>query len=79
MAGKKNPAFPLCKSPEIKTVYNLIRLIKMVVCIIALFVFTMGRYRMTEAHGKILKGISGALMLALGLLMLLYPEALIFN
>jgi len=59
-------------------IYNAAYIVPLAV-IIALFVFTMGRYRMTEAHGKILKGISGALMLALGLLMLLYPEALIFN
>lgn len=59
-------------------VYNAAYIVPLAV-IIALFVFTMGRYRMTEAHGKILKGLSGALMLALGLLMLLKPEALMFN
>lgn len=59
-------------------VYNVAYIVPLA-AIIALFVFTMGRYRMTEAHGKILKGLSGALMLALGLLMLLKPEALIFN
>lgn len=59
-------------------VYNAAYIVPLAV-IIALFVFTMGRYRMTETHGKILKGLSGALMLALGLLMLLKPEALMFN
>ena len=59
-------------------VYNAAYIVPLAL-IIALFVFTMGRYRMTEAHGKLLKGISGALMLALGLLMLFKPEALIFN
>ncbi len=59
-------------------VYNAAYIVPLAL-IIALFVFTMGRYRMTETHGRILKGLSGALMLALGLLMLLNPEALIFN
>ncbi len=59
-------------------VYNAAYIVPLAL-IVSLFVFTMGRYRMTEAHGKILKGISGALMLALGLLMLLRPEILIFN
>jgi hypothetical protein len=59
-------------------VYNVAYIVPLAF-IIALFVFTTGRYRMTEAHGKILKGISGALMLALGVLMLLKPEAMIFK
>lgn len=59
-------------------VYNAAYIVPLAL-IIALFVFTMGRYRMTEAHGKLLKGISGALMLALGLLMLFRPEALMLN
>lgn len=59
-------------------VYNAAYIVPLAL-IVSLFVFTMGRYRMTEAHGKILKGLSGALMLALGLLMLLRPEILIFN
>jgi cytochrome c biogenesis protein CcdA len=59
-------------------VYNVAYIVPLAF-IIALFIFTTGRYHMTETHGKILKGISGALMLALGLLMLLKPEAMIFN
>lgn len=59
-------------------VYNAAYIVPLAL-IIALFVCTAGRYHMTEAHGKILKGISGALMLALGVLMLLKPEAMIFN
>lgn len=45
--------------------------------IVSVFVCTMGRYRMTESHGKVLKGVSGALLLLLGLMMLLRPEALL--
>ncbi|MGD9642726.1 MAG: hypothetical protein AB7V08_08310 [Elusimicrobiales bacterium] len=59
-------------------VYNAAYVVPLAL-IVSLFACTMGRYRMTEAHGKILKGVSGALMLALGLLMLLRPEALILN
>lgn len=56
-------------------VYNLAYVVPLAV-IVTLFVLTMGRYKMTEAHGKILKAISGLLMLLLGALMLFKPEAL---
>lgn len=59
-------------------IYNIAYIVPLA-AIVAIFVLTMGRYKMTENHGKILKGISGALMLALGLLMLLKPEALMLK
>ncbi len=59
-------------------VYNAAYVIPLVV-IVSLFVFTMGRYKMTEIHGKVLKGISGVLMFILGLLMIFSPEALLLN
>lgn len=59
-------------------VYNIAYIIPLAM-IVLLFVFTAGRYKMTERHGKILKGISGALMLALGLIMVLRPEVLMIK
>jgi cytochrome c biogenesis protein CcdA len=59
-------------------VYNAAYVIPLLL-IVSLFILTMGRYRMTESHGKLLKGISGVLMLLLGLLMLFRPEALLLN
>lgn len=47
--------------------------------IVAVFVITMGRYKMTETHAKVLKGISGILMLLLGLLMAFKPELLVLS
>jgi len=47
--------------------------------IVSVFVCTMGRYRMTEKHGKALKAVSGTLLLLLGLMMLLKPEALLLG
>ncbi len=57
-------------------VYNAAYIVPLAL-IVSVFVCTMGRYRMTESHGKVLKGVSGALLLLLGLLMLLKPEALL--
>ncbi|HOI42356.1 MAG TPA: hypothetical protein PK523_05365 [Elusimicrobiales bacterium] len=56
-------------------VYNLAYVVPLAV-IVTLFVLTMGRYKMTEGHGKILKAISGVLMLLLGALMIFKPEVL---
>ncbi|MCX5783751.1 MAG: hypothetical protein NTW04_04870 [Elusimicrobia bacterium] len=57
-------------------VYNIAYIVPLAM-IVAVFVFTMGRYTMTEAHAKTLKAISGILMLLLGLLMVFKPEALV--
>lgn len=60
------------------TVYNAAYVVPLAL-IVSVFVCTMGRYRMAESHGKLLKGISGSLLLLLGLLMLLRPEALLLG
>jgi len=59
-------------------VYNAAYVIPLAI-IVSLFVFTMGRYKMTETHGKVLKGISGVLMFILGLLMIFKPEIMMMN
>lgn len=57
-------------------VYNAAYVIPLAL-IVSLFVCTMGRYKMTEAHGRALKGISGVLMFLLGVLMIVRPELLL--
>ncbi len=59
-------------------VYNAAYVIPLAV-IVSLFVCTLGRYKMTETHGKALKGVSGVLMLILGLLLMFKPEILMMN
>ncbi|MCK4247977.1 MAG: hypothetical protein KAX04_05505, partial [Methanomicrobia archaeon] len=56
--------------------YNIIYVIPLFI-IVMVFVITMGRRKLSERQGRILKLISGALMLILGLLLLLKPEILI--
>lgn len=56
--------------------YNIVYVIPLFV-IVMIFVFTMGRRKVSEKQGRILKLISGSLMLALGLLLILAPELLI--
>jgi thiol-disulfide isomerase/thioredoxin len=57
-------------------VYNIIYVIPLFV-IVMVFVVTMGRRKVTERQGRILKLFSGALMLLLGVLLILSPELLI--
>jgi thiol-disulfide isomerase/thioredoxin len=57
--------------------YNLLYIVPLAV-IVALFVFTMGKFKFKEGHAKILKFISGALMIILGLLLIFAPQALTF-
>jgi len=57
--------------------YNTVYVVPLAV-IVAVFAYTMGAHRFTDKHGKILKIISGALMLALGLILLLNPSLLSF-
>jgi cytochrome c biogenesis protein CcdA len=57
--------------------YNIVYIIPLFI-IVLVFVFTMGRHKFTEKQGKILKLISGILMLLLGLIMLIRPELLNF-
>lgn len=55
--------------------YNLIYVIPLA-AIVALFAATMGTKKFTERQGRVLKLIGGALMLALGLLLIFAPEVL---
>lgn len=55
--------------------YNLIYVIPLLL-IVLLFVATLGSRRLKESEGRILKLLSGLMMLALGLLLLLAPERL---
>ncbi|MFA5162457.1 MAG: hypothetical protein WC421_09440 [Elusimicrobiales bacterium] len=57
-------------------IYNIAYVIPLA-AIVGAFVFTLGRFRMTETHAKVLKAVSGILMLLLGLLMVLRPDALV--
>jgi cytochrome c biogenesis protein CcdA len=57
--------------------YNIIYVVPLFV-IVTVFVLTMGRHKFTEKQGKLLKLISGLLMLTLGLIMLIRPELLNF-
>jgi len=47
--------------------------------IVILFVLTMGKYRFQEKHAKILKLVSGSLMIVLGVILILKPELLVFS
>lgn len=58
--------------------YNIIYILPLAV-IVLVFTWTMGAHRFTETQGKILKLISGLLMLILGLILLIKPELLIFG
>jgi len=56
--------------------YNIIYVIPLLI-IVMIFVLTMGRRKLSENQGRILKLISGLLMLLLGLLLILKPEILV--
>ncbi|MFC1690634.1 hypothetical protein ACFL0W_00510 [Nanoarchaeota archaeon] len=58
--------------------YNIIYVLPLMI-IVTIFSITMGRHKFTKRQGQILKLISGILMLALGLIMLLRPELLSFG
>lgn len=57
--------------------YNAYYVIPLAV-IVALFVFTMGKYRFEEKHAKVLKLISGTLMITLGAILVFKPDLLVF-
>ena len=57
--------------------YNLLYILPLGI-IVAIFVFTMGKFKFTENHAKVLKFISGALMIVLGLLLIFAPQSLTF-
>ena len=58
--------------------YNVIYVIPLAV-IVGVFAWKMGGHKLTEKEGRVLKLISGALMLALGMIMLVKPELLTFG
>ncbi len=58
--------------------YNVYYVIPLAV-IVFLFVATMGKYRFQEKHAKVLKLVSGALMLVLGLILVIKPDLLVFS
>lgn len=57
--------------------YNVYYVIPLAIIVI-IFVITMGKYRFEEKYAKILKVVSGILMLTLGLILVIKPELLIF-
>ena len=57
--------------------YNVIYVVPLAV-IVAIFGWKMGGRKLSEKEGRILKLVGGSLMLALGLIMLLKPEILMF-
>lgn len=58
--------------------YNVIYVIPLAV-IVGIFAWKMGGRKLTETEGRILKLVSGVLMLALGLILLLKPQLLMFG
>ncbi|MBI5543104.1 MAG: hypothetical protein HY901_04400 [Deltaproteobacteria bacterium] len=56
--------------------YNAVYVVPLAI-IVGLFVVTLGHFRLTENQGKALKLLSGVVMLALGLVMLLRPDLLV--
>ena len=58
--------------------YNVIYVIPLAV-IVAIFAWKMGGRKMTEKEGRILKLAGGLLMLALGFILLIKPELLMFG
>jgi hypothetical protein len=55
--------------------YNLVYVLPLI-AILALYVATLGRRRLSEAEGRALKLLSGLMMLGLGIVLLWRPEAL---
>ena len=58
--------------------YNLIYVIPLAV-IVGIFAWKMGGRKLTEKEGRILKLVGGVLMLALGIILLVKPEILMFG
>ncbi len=57
--------------------YNVVYVVPLALIVTA-FAFTLGGRKLTEKQGRILKLVSGLLMLSLGLIMLFKPELLMF-
>lgn len=58
--------------------YNCVYVVPLLV-IVSVFVITMGRRKVTETQGRILKLVSGVFMLILGILLILRPDILVFG
>ena len=58
--------------------YNVYYVVPLAI-IVGIFTWTMGHFRVTEKTGKVLKLISGTVMLALGLIMLVKPDLLVLG
>jgi cytochrome c biogenesis protein CcdA len=56
--------------------YNVLY-VQPLLIIVLIFAFTMGHFKMQEKHAKVLKLISGGLMLILGILLLVKPELMV--
>jgi hypothetical protein len=55
--------------------YNLIYVVPLLL-IVLIFVYTMGRFKLSERQGRLLKLLSGLMMLGLGGVLLIAPELL---
>lgn len=58
--------------------YNLAYVIPLAI-VVAIFTYSMGHFKFEEKHGKILKLISGLLMLTLGAILIFYPNLLVIS
>ncbi len=58
--------------------YNVCYVIPLI-AVVLLFIFTMGKYRLQEKHGKVLKVVSGALLFFLGIILIFNPGLLMFS
>ena len=66
---------PLMESYLYLILYNLIYVIPLII-IVLLFVVTLGRRKLTEYQGRILKLVSGVMMFSFGLIMIFSPSSL---
>jgi thiol-disulfide isomerase/thioredoxin len=55
--------------------YNLVYVVPLLL-IVLIFVYTMGRFKLSERQGRVLKLLSGLMMLGLGTVLLIAPELL---
>ncbi|MEJ2620712.1 MAG: thioredoxin family protein, partial [Candidatus Thiodiazotropha sp.] len=55
--------------------YNLVYVLPLLL-IVLIFVYTMGRFKLTERQGRMLKLLSGLMMLCLGVVLLVVPDLL---
>jgi glutaredoxin len=70
--------FPVTQYYAYLVLYNLIYVIPLAV-IVGIFAWKMGGRKLTEKEGRILKLVGGVLMLALGIILLVKPEILMFG